>query len=70
MSFGDEVNPESSGKDPEMITLKSKKDPKNVSDFRLVVDKNLQFMGKKYKDILHFDMNKLEIEYDYDTDEE
>ena len=59
------------------IYLKSKKDEKDIREFRLVGENKMKFLKKTKKDkngdkkrILDFDMSKLEMEYDYDTDQE
>lgn len=56
-----------------MIKLTSKKTQK-PSYFRLFREDELEYLTKEHKKtggrILDFDMSKLEMEYDYDTDKE
>jgi len=59
-----------------VIALKSKRNPESVSKFRLLKEElEMKFLKRKRtakdgekKRILDFDMSKLEMEYDYDTD--
>ncbi len=82
MSFGaddekhDEDYDEDEDEDPRknMIKLTSKKNPKLERWFKLFREDELPYLTKENKKtgglILDFDMSKLEMEYDYDTDNE
>lgn len=54
--------------EPFPLTKKNDLD-QTPQNFKLWYERNLDFLTSKKK-ILDFDMSKLEIEYDYDTDEE
>jgi hypothetical protein len=72
LSFGQEESKNS--KKCSVFHLKSKKNPKHIMNFRLFKEKHLKFLSMKDErtggKILNFDMSKLEMEYDYDTDSE
>lgn len=78
MSFGadeidDKRNEEELLADNHIIKLTSKKTQKH-SFFKLFREDELKYLTKEHKKtggrILDFDMSKLEMEYDYDTDVE
>lgn len=58
-------------KKAELIPLINKR-TKRTKYFKLFLEKNLEFLSRKNatEKILDFDMSKLELEYDYETDEE